>query len=172
MGEFFSEERTKTRTMTEMEGKEADKLKGRWLIFCKYSSKKKEEGAKEEERDRNWAQTEARVTSGDKGRSTGIRGSPQSRLPELGWRLLCVEAEKMKHHLGLRPPCCFASVFRACELLCLWSAKTPPTPPIPSPTPSRPAAPSNVAPCTSCHLVSRCSSAHTNMAECFCHARL
>ena len=33
----------------------------------------------------------------------------------------------MKHHLGPWPPRCLASVFRACELLCLWSAKHPPT---------------------------------------------
>lgn len=48
--------------------------------------------------------------SGDKGGSRGIRGSPQSRLPELGWRQLSVEAEKMKHRLGAGPPRCLASL--------------------------------------------------------------
>lgn len=76
---------------------------------------------------RRKAQTGARGgMNGDKGRSRRIRGSPQSRLPEVGWRKLSLEAEKMKRHLGPGAPRCLASVFRACELLGLWSAKHPP----------------------------------------------
>lgn len=65
---------------------------------------------------RAWTRAQGGMSS-DKGRSRGIRGSPQSWLPEPRWRQLSVEAQKMKHHLGPCPPHCLASVFRG-----LWDS--------------------------------------------------
>lgn len=45
-----------------------------------------------------------RQSGGDKGASSGIRGSPESQLPELRWRRPSVEAQKMKTPFGGRAP--------------------------------------------------------------------
>lgn len=121
----------------------ASKSRTRGQIIHSKKKKKTAEGdRKNGRRDGERAQTGAQGgMSGDKGRSRGIRGSPQSRLPELGWRQLSVEAEKMKHHLGAGPPRCSPSCVQG-----LWA----PLPLKSSTPPLHPAAPSTAPPAIWC----------------------
>lgn len=137
---------------------EAGREKQGWLIFTVCTSKSRTRGqiihskkkkkktaegdGKNGRRDGERAQTGAQGgMSGDKGGSRGIRGSPQSRLPELGWRQLSVEAEKMKHHLGAGPPRCSPSCVQG-----LWA----PLPLKSSTPPLHPAAPGTAPPAIWC----------------------
>lgn len=84
-----------------------------WLIYSFNIRKHRRELMKnrnEQEREEEEEEQEPNTSWSSVSRSRGIRGRPQSRLPELGWRRL---------GLGADPPPCV-------QLLGLWSAKHPP----------------------------------------------